>query len=161
MQEIYDFAKNRFGTPRYKEAERRLRALARKMYGEGLISESLKEREGFSDEEPVYHHRFFDHYPERASIVVGGEIHLLTPTENRIMYLFTASPNRFIPHLEMLNHIWGDQHRSTNILRVYVGRLRKTLTVNGQRLDVIESARGQGYRLIDPLTKIQSSWTVA
>jgi len=50
----------------------------------------------------------------------------------------------------MLNHVWGDQFTSFNNVTVNVSHLRKKFIVNGKRLNIIESAWGKGYRLVDP-----------
>lgn len=147
MQEIYEFAKNRFGAPRYKEAERRLRALAREMYEESLIPESLED--GLSENEQVYHHRFFDYFPERSCIVADGKTSFLRPIPNQIMSLLSRIPNRFISGSKLSEIIYGDE-MGVEAVRAHVRFLRSELSINGLRFNVIESAHGKGYRLVDP-----------
>lgn len=68
----------------------------------------------------------------------------LTSTERRLLQLFLSNPARALSRERILNAVWGaSEDPMTNVVDVYVGRLRKKLNVSKAR---IRSIRGIGYR---------------
>ena len=68
----------------------------------------------------------------------------LTAKERDILGLLLANPDRIYSRERILNAVWGaNEDPMTNVVDVYVGRLRKKL---GSAGDVIETVRGVGYR---------------
>ncbi len=77
--------------------------------------------------------------------IVDGEILELTATEREILKLFLTRPGRVFSRERILNSVWGaSADPLTNIVDVYVGRLRRKL---GRQSDKLQTVRGAGYRL--------------
>ena len=69
----------------------------------------------------------------------------LTAREREILLLFLSSPRRVFSRERILNAVWGaSADPLTNVVDVYVGRLRRKLGGG----DMIETVRGVGYRLV-------------
>jgi DNA-binding response OmpR family regulator len=69
----------------------------------------------------------------------------LTQRERQILQLFLGAPDRLHSRERILNAVWGStEDPLTNIVDVYVARLRKKLGPAGK---AIETIRGVGYRL--------------
>ena len=84
---------------------------------------------------------------DRTSLTVskdGVEIEL-TEKERDIFVLFLLNPRRVIARERILNSVWGaNADPLTNVVDVYIGRLRKKLNLSR---DELKSLRGVGYRL--------------
>ena len=74
---------------------------------------------------------------------VGGDEITLTAREFTLLETFLRHPGQLLSREQLLSYVWGyDYDPGSNVIEVYVGYLRKKL---GD--DVIETARGMGYRL--------------
>jgi DNA-binding response OmpR family regulator len=86
---------------------------------------------------------------DAMTLHVAGRPIELTTKEYRLLEMFLSSPGKVVSRTRILNKIWGyDSDPLTNVVDVYVGRLRKKLdwdTDNGW----IRTVRNFGYRL-DP-----------
>ncbi|MGL5148444.1 MAG: winged helix-turn-helix domain-containing protein [Plesiomonas shigelloides] len=72
-----------------------------------------------------------------------GEVIELTRIEYRLLHYLMANPNKVVSKTELSERIYEeDQIKDSNVIEVYVNRLRQRL---GK--DYIETRRGQGYRL--------------
>jgi DNA-binding response OmpR family regulator len=68
----------------------------------------------------------------------------LTPKERDLVKLFLSSPRKIFSRERILSSLWGiNQDPQTNVVDVYIGRLRKKLGPCGES---IETVRGAGYR---------------
>jgi DNA-binding response OmpR family regulator len=74
----------------------------------------------------------------------GARLVSLTPIERDVLKLFLQNPGRVLSRERILNKVWS-VHKDplTNIVDVYVRRLRQKLGAAG---DLIETVRGAGYR---------------
>lgn len=74
----------------------------------------------------------------------GERLVSLTPIERDVLKLFLQNPGRVLSRERILNKVWS-VHKDplTNIVDVYVRRLRQKLGTAG---DLIETVRGAGYR---------------
>ncbi|GAB5470339.1 MAG: response regulator transcription factor [Rhodospirillales bacterium] len=82
---------------------------------------------------------------ESLEATVGQEQLDLTATEREVLKLFLSKPGRVFSRERILNRVWGaSADPLTNIVDVYVGRLRRKL---GRASDRLETVRGAGYRL--------------
>ncbi len=80
-----------------------------------------------------------------ARVEVDGESVELTARERELLKLFLLNPGRVLARERVLNALWGTQQDPlTNIVDVYVARLRKKLGPAGAG---IVTVRGLGYRL--------------
>jgi two-component system, OmpR family, response regulator len=81
-----------------------------------------------------------------ARVAVDGQPVKLTAQEYRLLAYLMHHPGRVVSRTELTEHLYDqDFDRDSNTIEVFVGRLRKKLGV-----DVIETARGLGYRVRPP-----------
>ena len=78
--------------------------------------------------------------------VMTGDARIdLTSKEREILKLFMTKPDKVYSRERILSAVWNaTEDPLTNVVDVYVGRLRKKLGESGQR---IQTVRGAGYRL--------------
>lgn len=75
----------------------------------------------------------------------GGREIRLTSTECDLLRVLMSSPGTVIPREALLKEVWGvDFEPGTNMVAVYVHRLRAKLEREGER-PVIHTLRGEGY----------------
>ena len=71
----------------------------------------------------------------------------LTAFEYRVLEHLAMNPSRVVSKAELTARIYEqDFDRDSNVIEVFVGRLRRKLDPDG-RLGIIRTVRGQGYRL--------------
>ena len=71
----------------------------------------------------------------------------LTAYEYKVLEYLFLNPKKVVSKTELTEHIYEqDFDRDSNVLEVFVGRLRKKIDP-GQNLKLIQTLRGQGYRL--------------
>jgi two-component system OmpR family response regulator len=71
----------------------------------------------------------------------------LTTREFGLLEYLARSPGRVLSRTQILEHVWGyDFDPGTNVVDVYVRRLRKKLVDDGT---LIQTVRGVGYRMAD------------
>lgn len=84
--------------------------------------------------------------PERRLVSSAMEIEL-TETEFDLLYWLALHPNEWHSRETLLEHVWQAPGQiSTRTVDVFVGRLRKKLTVDGDG-SLIQTKYGSGYRL--------------
>ena len=77
--------------------------------------------------------------------VNGSELDL-TAYEYRVIEYFVMNPGKVISKTELTEHIYDqDFDRDSNVIEVFIGRLRKKLDPGGD-IKPIETLRGRGYR---------------
>ena len=70
----------------------------------------------------------------------------LTAREFSLLEYLVRSPGRVLTRTQILEHVWGyDFDPQTNLVDVYVQRVRKKIAPNGEE-ELIETLRGVGYR---------------
>lgn len=70
-----------------------------------------------------------------------GEDITLTGTEFRLLQYLMLNPGRILSKTQLTEHVYaGDSDRDSNVIEVYINRLRRKLGS-----DLIETRRGQGY----------------
>ncbi len=73
----------------------------------------------------------------------------LTPTEWRILEQLARNPDTLVTQTHLLTTVWGPGYeRETHYLRVYLGTLRRKLSVNPQAAAKLVTEPGLGYRLL-------------
>ena len=81
-----------------------------------------------------------------ARVSVNGQPIKLTAQEYRLLAYLMHHQDKIVSRTELTEHLYDqDFDRDSNTIEVFVGRLRKKLGV-----DVIQTARGLGYRLGPP-----------
>lgn len=81
------------------------------------------------------------------SVAKEGKVIELTAYEYKVLEYLFLNPKKVVSKTELTEHIYEqDFDRDSNVLEVFVGRLRKKIDPN-QSLKLIQTLRGQGYRL--------------
>ncbi len=71
----------------------------------------------------------------------------LTAYEYRLLEYLAHHPGKVVSKTELTEHLYDqDEDRDSNVLEVFIGRLRKKIDPDNQ-LQPIETLRGRGYRL--------------
>jgi two-component system response regulator PhoP len=72
----------------------------------------------------------------------------LTAYEYRLLLYLAHHPGKVVSKTELTEHLYDqDEDRDSNVLEVFIGRLRKKLDPDNS-LQPIETLRGRGYRLV-------------
>lgn len=75
------------------------------------------------------------------TVWLGAQSYALTGTEFRLLRYFMQHPGRILSKSELTEHVYAyDADKDSNVLEVYVNRLRQKIGV-----DKIQTRRGQGY----------------
>ena len=83
----------------------------------------------------------------RKEVRVGGRAIDLTAFEYRLLEYLALNADRVVSKSELTEHLYEQDHdRDSNVIEVFVGRLRKKLDPDGAT-NPIRTIRGQGYRL--------------
>lgn len=81
---------------------------------------------------------------EAMVLTVDGVVVDLSAKERELIAILMASKNKALSRERILNSVWGThEDPMTNVVDVYIGRLRKKLGPYGQ---LIATVRGAGYR---------------
>jgi DNA-binding response OmpR family regulator len=76
---------------------------------------------------------------------IGGKPIELSKKERDLLVLFMSNPGRVLSRERILNNVWGvNADPMTNVVDVYVGRIRRKLGKEGERLVTL---RNVGYRM--------------
>lgn len=76
----------------------------------------------------------------------GAEVDLTT-FEYKVLQYLIMHPDEVVTKTQLAEHIYEeDADRDSNVIEVFIGRLRRKLDPNGE-LNLIETLRGRGYRL--------------
>lgn len=87
---------------------------------------------------------------ERMEVRRDDEVLALTAKELALLELLMSSPGRMFSRERILSNVWGiDTDPLTNVVDVYIRRLRGKLDVSGEA-SWITTVRGMGYRLDPP-----------
>ena len=79
----------------------------------------------------------------KKEVCLDGAPVTLTAYEYNLLEYLALNPGRVVSKTELVDHLYDqDFDRDSNVIEVFVGRLRKKL----QPLNPIHTARGQGYR---------------
>lgn len=79
-------------------------------------------------------------------VTVNGQRLELTAYEFRLLQYLMLNSGKVVAKAELIDHIYEeDADRDSNVIEVFVGRLRKKLDPNN-KLNPIETLRGRGYR---------------
>jgi DNA-binding response OmpR family regulator len=88
-------------------------------------------------------------FPGELKVVVAGRMAIiLTPTEMNVLRVLMSSPGLVINRDQLLAEVWNDNENNSNIVDVYIRRLRVKLEVDAENPRHIISVRGIGYKFI-------------
>ena len=89
-------------------------------------------------------------YP-RHKVAVRGETVELTPTEFRLLGTLTENAGLVLSQDQLLGRVWGQDYvESADVVRLYIGYLRRKIEVDSGDPKLIETSRGFGYRYRKP-----------
>jgi DNA-binding response OmpR family regulator len=84
---------------------------------------------------------------ESLRFSVDGKEVKMTAKELAIIELLMSNPGTLFSRERILSNVWGlNMDPLTNVVDVYIGKLRKKIDIEGQD-SMIETVRGLGYRL--------------
>ena len=87
--------------------------------------------------------------PAELKITLSGHSAiLLTPKEMQVLRLLMASPGQVVKRDQLLAEIWNERDSSSNIVDVYIRRLRMKLEEDADKPVHIISVRGSGYKFV-------------
>lgn len=79
---------------------------------------------------------------------IYGHLVELTAFEYRVLEFLAMNPSRVVSKTELTEHLYEqDFDRDSNVIEVFVGRLRRKLDPDGD-FKPIRTVRGQGYRFV-------------
>ncbi len=81
----------------------------------------------------------------KKEVRVEGQAVDLTAYEYKVLEYLMLNPDRVVSKIELTDHLYDqDFDRDSNVIEVFVGRLRKKISP----MDMIRTVRGQGYRFV-------------
>ncbi len=85
---------------------------------------------------------------KRQTVHVSDRLVELTTYEYRLLENFMLRPGHVLSRTELADRMYAEEDvdRDSNIIEVYVGRLRKKLDPD-ETIKPLETVRGRGYRL--------------
>ncbi len=91
----------------------------------------------------------FELFPGELKVVVSGDKTItLTPTEMQVLRVFMVSGGQVIDRDQLLSEVWNDSENNSNIVDVYIRRLRLKLEEDADKPQHIISVRGIGYKFV-------------
>ena len=88
---------------------------------------------------------------QKHEVLVRSESVSLSPTEFRLLAALTRSANQVLSQDQLLDQVWGREYvGSLEVVRLYVGYLRRKVERNHEAPALIETVRGFGYRYCRP-----------
>lgn len=88
----------------------------------------------------------------RRQVTLNDDEVKLTPTEYSILEQLVQNAGKVLTHQMLLHRVWGPDYSEENeYLRVYIGRIRRKLSIGLDGPRFIATEQGVGYRFIDAL----------
>ena len=88
-------------------------------------------------------------FPAELKVVVPGRAAItLTPTEMYVLRVLMSSPGQVINRDQLLAEVWNDNENNSNIVDVYIRRLRVKMEIDPDKPRHIISVRGVGYKFL-------------
>lgn len=93
-----------------------------------------------------------DFYIERSQRLIHTKEQsaILSKREFELFLLFYDHPGILFPKEAILREIWANGEAAPHTVTVHIARLRKKISFAEERIGRIESAYGDGYRLVQP-----------
>lgn len=89
----------------------------------------------------------FELFPADLKIVIADHPHIiLTPTEMHVLRMLMLYAGQVVKREQLLSEVWNDNESNSNIVDVYIRRLRVKLEADPDRPQHIISVRGSGYK---------------
>src|SRR5262245_14518199 len=78
-------------------------------------------------------------------VVTDGRIVQLTATEFQVLYDLASHAGQFRTSQDILRTVWGTKGKATNVVAVYVRRLRHKIEIDAAHPRHLVTARHKGY----------------
>lgn len=89
-------------------------------------------------------------FPSELKVILSSKtVIFLTPTEMQILHMLMIYPGHVIKREQLLEEIWNDTENNSNIVDVYIRRLRTKLKNYPDEPEHILSIRGIGYKFVE------------
>ena len=89
----------------------------------------------------------FELFPGELKVVIAGNVSItLTPTEMQVLRVLMSSTGQVVDRNRLLSEVWNDGENNSNLIDVYVRRLRLKLEEDADSPLHIISIRGIGYK---------------
>ena len=86
-------------------------------------------------------------FPSELKVLVDGQSSItLTPTEMQVLRVLMNYSGQVVNRDQLLSAVWNDNENNSNIVDVYVKRLRAKLGDDTEKPQHIVSIRGLGYK---------------
>lgn len=85
---------------------------------------------------------------ELKVVVMGRTVVTLTPTEMQVLRVLMNGSGRVVNRDQLLSEVWNDNENNSNIVDVYIRRLRVKLEEDAENPQHIVSIRGAGYKFV-------------
>lgn len=90
---------------------------------------------------------------DNRTVAIGDQPVRLTSKEYALLELLSLRKGAMLSKEVLLEHLYGDEEEAELKLRVFVHKLRKKLAEASDGEDYIETVRGLGYTLRDPVER--------
>ncbi len=91
----------------------------------------------------------FELFPGELKVVKSGNASIaLTPIEMQVLQVLMASEGQVIDRDQLLSKVWNDSENNSNIVDVYIRRLRLKLEEDANKPLHIIAVRGIGYKFL-------------
>jgi DNA-binding response OmpR family regulator len=91
----------------------------------------------------------FELLPGELKVVIAGTVTItLTPTEMQVLRVLMSSTGQVVDRDRLLSEVWNDSESNSNLLDVYIRRLRLKLEEDADTPLHIISVRGIGYKFL-------------
>ena len=91
----------------------------------------------------------FELFPGELKVVKAGNVSIaLTPIEMQVLQVLMVSEGQVIDRDQLLSKVWNDSESNSNIVDVYIRRLRLKLEEDANKPLHIISVRGIGYKFL-------------
>lgn len=88
---------------------------------------------------------------QKHEVTVRNNPVALSPTEFRLLAALTKSANQVLSQDQLLDQVWGREYvGSLEVVRLYIGYLRRKIERDHEAPALIETVRGFGYRYRRP-----------
>ncbi len=87
-------------------------------------------------------------FPAELKVVNGTTSISLTRTEMQILRVLMDSSGQVVNRDQLLAEVWNDEENNSNIVDVYIRRLRLKLEADPDKPQYIISVRGVGYKFV-------------
>lgn len=88
-------------------------------------------------------------FPGELRVVIAGRAPVaLTPTEMKVLRVLVSNPGQVITRGQLLAEVWNEKENTSNIVDVYIRRLRVKLEVDAEHPQHLLSVHGGGYKFL-------------